>query len=264
MTTGIERLRSAFRPGRTALVAYLPIGDPDAFDARTLDAYRDAGVAVLEVGIPTDDPWMDGPEVTDSMARALTAGTTPGVAAAILGAWRAGHTAAGRTTPAILWFSYPDLQASAITAGAAAGGLDALLMLEPWRHPDAAAVTAALDRAGVARSSFLPWDSTDDDLAAAHAATGYVMVQARPGVTGAGGPMADPTEKVRLARSLAPGLPVVAGFGVSDAASVRALAGTGVNGVVVGSACIAAAREGGPDGVRSYLSTLVDALESAP
>ena len=44
MATGIERLRSAFRPGRPALVAYVPIGDPDAFDARTLDAYREAGV----------------------------------------------------------------------------------------------------------------------------------------------------------------------------------------------------------------------------
>jgi tryptophan synthase alpha chain len=264
VTTGIERLRSAFRPDRPTLVAYVPIGDPEAFDARTLDAYRDAGVGVLEVGIPTADPWMDGAEVTDSMRRALAAGTTPGAAAAILGAWRAGHAAAGRATPAILWFSYPDLPLSAITAGAAAGGLDALLMLEPWRRPDAATVGAALDRAGVARSTFLPWDATERDLALARETTGYLMVQARPGVTGAGGPTADPTQRIRLARTLAPGQPVIGGFGVHDAASVRALAGSGVDGVVVGSACIAAAREGGPDGVRAYLRTLADALEPAP
>lgn len=263
MTTGIERLRSAFRPGRPTLVAYVPIGDPEAFDARTLDAYRDAGVGVLEVGIPTPDPWMDGAEVTESMARALAAGTTPGAAAAILGAWRAGHAAVGRSTPAILWFSYPDLPRAAIAAGAAAGGLDANLMLEPWRRSDAAELTDALARAGVARSTFLPWEPTERDLALARAATGYVMAQARPGVTGAGGPAADPSDVVRLARSLAPDQPVVAGFGVHDAASARALARSGVDGVVVGSACIAAAREGGPDGVRTFLRSLVDALASA-
>ena len=261
MTTGIERLRSAFRPERPTLVAYVPIGDPEAFDARTLDAYRDAGVGVLEVGIPTDDPWMDGAEVTDSMRRALAAGTTPGAAAAILGAWRAGHAAAGRATPAILWFSYPDLPLAAITAGAAAGGLDALLMLEPWRRPDAAALGPTLTRAGVARSTFLPWDATDRDLALARETTGYLMVQARPGVTGTGGLGADPSGRVRLARSLAPDQPVIAGFGVHDPESVRALAASGVDGVVVGSACIAAARAGGPDGVRAYLRTLADALE---
>jgi hypothetical protein len=36
---GAARLRAAFRPGRTTLVAYVPILDPAAFDARTLDAF---------------------------------------------------------------------------------------------------------------------------------------------------------------------------------------------------------------------------------
>ena len=42
-------------------------------------------------------------------------------------------------------------------------------------------------RLGIARSAFLPWEPAPDDDAAASTATGYLMVQARPGLTGAGG-----------------------------------------------------------------------------
>ncbi len=267
MSTGIERLRSAFRPDRAALVAYVPIGDPDAFDARTLDAHRDAGVAVLEVGIPTPDPWLDGPGVTTSMDRALMVGTDAASAAEALGAWRARHERAGRRTPAILWFSYPDLPLDTLERAAGAAAIDGLLMLAPWLHPDAAALPAARAATHVALSTFLPWESAPRDRDLARSATGYVMVQARPGATGTGatgtgatGTGATPADlavRVSAARTLNPDVPVVAGFGVHDAASVRALLAAGVDGVVVGSTCIQVARAGGATGLERYLRDLV-------
>ncbi|MFN8622823.1 MAG: tryptophan synthase subunit alpha [Chloroflexota bacterium] len=259
MSTGVARLRAAFRPGRATVVAYVPILDPASFDARTLDAFRDAGVGVLEVGIPSRDPWMDGAEVRDSMARALDAGATAERVAEALGAWRA--TQAGG--PAIIWFSYPELPLDALGRAAAMGAIDGVLMLEPWRTVGTDALTAATREAEIGLCAFLPWAPTDRDRELARAATGYVMVQARPGVTGVDGAPADPTDGVRLARSLAPGVPVVAGFGVSGPDDVRRLAATGVDGVVVGSAVIRAGRAGGADAIHGLLAGLIAATGAA-
>lgn len=259
-TTGISRLRSAFRPDRRSLVAYVPIGDPAAGDDRILDTYRDAGVAVLEVGLPTRDPWLDGAEVRDSMHRALDAGVDPHAVAERLARWRTGLPGA---TPAILWFSYPDLPLAAIEHGAHLGAIDCLLMLEPWRHPEADRLPRLLADLGIGASTFLPWHPTDADLRAAAATTGYLMVQARPGTTGADADAGTPTDQVRQARRLAPGAPVVAGFGVHDAATVRSVLRSGADGVVVGSACIRAAREGGAAALEAFLRALVLAAATA-
>ena len=258
--TGIARLRSAFRPDGAPLVAYVPLGDSAAGDDRLLDTYRDAGVAVMEIGMPTRDPWLDGPEVRSSMHRALDAGVDPRAVAESLARWRASLDG---PTPAILWFTYPDLPLAAVVHAASLGAIDALLMLEPWRHPEADRLPALLADLGLAACSFLPWDPSEPDLTAARAATGYVMVQARPGTTGADRASADPTAQVELARRLAPGIPVVAGFGIHDATTVRGVLRSGVDGVVVGSACIRAAREGGARGLDALLRELVAAADAA-
>ena len=255
-STGISRLRSALRPDRRSVVAYVPIGDPAAGEDRILDTYRDAGVAVLEIGLPTCDPWLDGAEVRDSMHRALDAGVDPHAVAGRLSRWRA-SVPADAAPPAIVWFSYPDLPLAAVEHAMHLGVIDALLMLEPWRHPEAHRLAELLARLGVGACAFLPWDPTDADLRTTSAATGYVMVQARPGTTGADNDPEVPTAQVRIARHMAPGLPVVAGFGVHDAATARAVLRSGADGVVVGSACIRAAREGGAPGLSALLRGIV-------
>ncbi|WP_240759099.1 tryptophan synthase subunit alpha, partial [Phytoactinopolyspora endophytica] len=61
--------------GRAALVGYLPAGYPDvdgAIDA--LKAMVDAGVDVVEVGLPYTDPLMDGPVIQAAVDAALRAG----------------------------------------------------------------------------------------------------------------------------------------------------------------------------------------------
>ena len=73
-STGIDALTARFTPGRQGVVCYVPLGDPVASATAMLDAYADAGVDVLEVGIPSHGPWLDGAEVAASMARALGAG----------------------------------------------------------------------------------------------------------------------------------------------------------------------------------------------
>ncbi len=262
LSTGIDSLTARFQPGRPAVVCYVPLGDPIAAGREILDAYADAGVDVLEVGIPTERAWLDGPEVAGSMSRALGAGSTEASIATALDGWRQRRVASRVGVPAILWFAYPSLPLEAIRDAAASGAIDALLMIEPYRHTNAATLDHELEQLGIARSAFLPWEPTPDDRAWASTATGYLMVQARPGVTGADGPPGDPSPLVRLARELAPGRPVVAGFGVSDPQDVERVLGSGVDGVVVGSACIRALRDSGPEGLHTFLRSIVSTTGS--
>jgi tryptophan synthase alpha chain len=257
--SGIERLAAAFRPGRPSVVAYVPVGDPLADGADHLDVYRDAGVAVLEVGIPSRDPWLDGPEVAGSMQRALEAGTDPGTIAERLARWRAGLEG---PSPAIVWFVYPDLPFAAIEHAARLGAIDGLLMLDPWRHPEAERLSALLASLGLARCVFIPWEASAPDLRTAETATGYLMVQARPGLTGGNREPDVPSLQVELARLHAPGIPIVAGFGVHDPATVRRVMRADVEGVVVGTACVRALRDDGPEGLARLLRELVGAADA--
>lgn len=263
-STGIDSLTARFTPGRPAVVCYVPLGDPLLAPELMLDACADSGVDVLEVGIPSRDPWLDGAEVAESMARALEEGVDAASIGRTLGGWRRERLARGTPVPAILWFGYPEVPLEAIRDAAAARAIDALLLIEPHRHIVGASLDGSLAELGVARCAFMPWDPAPLDLDSAARATGYVMVQARPGVTGAGGPMADPRPLVRQAREVAPGRPVVAGFGVSGPGDAGRVLDAGVDGVVVGSACIRAIRDGGAAGLREFLGSIVAVARTPP
>ena len=56
---------------RRRLVVYFPLADP-AVPAEFLDLYAGAGVDIVEFGWPARNPYLDGPDVRASMARALS------------------------------------------------------------------------------------------------------------------------------------------------------------------------------------------------
>ncbi len=61
--------------GRAALVAYLPAGLPDTtMTVRAARSLTDAGVDLVEIGLPYSDPVMDGPVIQEATGRALEAG----------------------------------------------------------------------------------------------------------------------------------------------------------------------------------------------
>ena len=63
--------------GRAGLVTFVTAGDPDAErSARILETLDQAGVDVLEVGVPFSDPLADGPVIQRATERALASGTT--------------------------------------------------------------------------------------------------------------------------------------------------------------------------------------------
>jgi tryptophan synthase alpha chain len=62
--------------GRAALVGYLPAGFPSVPDAiAAITAMVEAGVDIVEIGLPYSDPLIDGPVIQEAASRALAAGT---------------------------------------------------------------------------------------------------------------------------------------------------------------------------------------------
>src|SRR5918994_197182 len=69
--------RGARAEGRAALVGYLPAGYPTIdWAVRALEAMVEAGVDIVEVGLPYSDPLMDGPTIQQAVESALRSGTT--------------------------------------------------------------------------------------------------------------------------------------------------------------------------------------------
>ena len=77
----INRIKDSFlslkNKKKAALVAFITAGDPDlATSLKLLNALPDAGVDVIELGMPFSDPMADGPVIQRSYLRALKAGNS--------------------------------------------------------------------------------------------------------------------------------------------------------------------------------------------
>lgn len=222
-------------PARRLLVCYLPVGDPEAGAASAV-RYAEHGVDVIESGLAVLDPALDGPEVRASMRRAVAAGVHGPAGARCLA-----EQLAGAGGPAAIWMSYrpdPDDRYLELVASAGVGGI-----LLPDADPAELAARAAAH--GLHAVPFLDHDPCADQLTVAREARSYVMLAAAPGVTGAR-PAVDEDNRDVLAAVRAQGVtaPVVLGFGISGAEHARVAVGLGADGVVVGSACVRAARAG--------------------
>lgn len=245
----MTRLKTTFEAcaaeGRAALVGYMTAFDPDMQGSiDRMCAACEAGVDVLEVGVPFSDPSADGPDVQAAMVRALGAGSSLGGVLEVVSAVRARHD-----TPIVL-FSYCNPLLSrpagvdATMKEAAQAGVDAVLVVD--LPPESAAMlrdparAAGLDWVGlVAPTSHEARRARIRDIS-----TGFVYAVSLTGVTGSALDTSDQGLRTYLAE-LREGsnLPVCVGFGVRSRDQVRALAPL-VDGVVVGSALVRAATEG--------------------
>ncbi len=250
--------------GRKALVGYLTAGDPD-YD-RSLALLRaacDAGLDVLELGIPFSDPTSDGPVIQAASRRALQAGMTVPRALRLVADLRR-HTA----IPIIL-FSYfnPLLNygLAKLAADAAAAGVDGFLVVD-LPPEEAGEFTDAMAGSGLPLIRLVAPTTPPARIGLiARGAGGFLYVITRTGVTGTGGlePAAIRRE-MEAVRGQAGRLPVCLGFGIRTPADVRALAPL-ADGLVVGSALVTivesgAARADLPDRVAETVRALKAAL----
>ena len=223
---------------RRRLVVYFPLADP-AVPTGLLDLYADAGVDVVECGWPARNPYLDGPDITSSMTRALS-----GAPAQALQCVRA--RLAGQSAKALV-MSYAEPDHPALVDDGFFDRVDGVLIVAPPNNARRAAIEREARRSGAAVSVFAPLPLHPDDEAAARQADGYVMLQAAPGLTGPRASL-DPANAERIASLRASGVaaPILLGFGVSNGEQARAAVDLGADGVVVGSAALRAALAGRP------------------
>lgn len=244
--------------GRAALIGYLPVGFPTVEGSiAAMVAMVEAGVDIVEVGVPYSDPVMDGPLIQAAAARALAGGTRVDD---VFRATRAVRDAGAPPLPMSYWNLVLRRGVDRFAADlAAAGGAG---LITPDLIPDEAGDwIAASDAQGLDRVFLVAPSSTAERLAKVTAATrGFVYAASTMGVTGVrsavGGGAAELVRRTREASDL----PVCVGLGVStreQAAEVASFA----DGVIVGSAlvrCLAEARElsEGLDTLRSLTAEL--------
>lgn len=240
---GRKSLRSAFRPTRRgkgpALVAYVTAGDPSLkFSEALALRLAEAGVDVIELGVPFSDPIADGPVIQRASERALQAGTTLTDVLKL-----AGRIRKKSGIPLVLFSYYnPVLQfgLERFAERAASAGLNGVLITD-LSPEEAGGFVKLLRRAqpGGLDTVFLaaPTSTNERLRTIARLSRGFVYVIARRGVTGARDDVpADVKGLVKRLRRYTR-LPVAVGFGIAHAEQVAALARI-ADGVVVGSALV--------------------------
>jgi len=231
--------------GRKALIPFVTAGDP-SLDATVpvMHALVDAGADVIELGVPFSDPMADGPVIQRSSERALARGAGLRYVLEAVEVFRQQDDA----TPVVLMGYLNPVEihgAERFAQEAVAAGVDGALLVDlpPEEAEETRAVFGRHGLALIALAS--PTTSPERLRMLSDTAQGYLYYVSFAGVTGASDRLDIGAAGERLKRLRAASrVPVVAGFGIKDAASAAAMAAD-ADGVVVGSALVAALADAG-------------------
>ena len=220
---------------RAALVGYVPAGFPTVPGAiEAIVAMAEAGVDVVEIGLPYSDPVIDGPVIQEAVHRALTGGVR------VADVLRTVEAVARAGVPVLVmtyWNPVDRYGVAAFARDLAGAGGSGLITpdlapeeAQPWLD---AAAGYNLDPV------FLVAPSSSDGRIGliTSACRGFVYAASLMGVTGTrrivGTQAAGLVRRVRAHTRL----PIAVGLGVRDQAQAAEVAGF-ADGVVVGSAFV--------------------------
>jgi len=251
---------------RKALFPFVTAGDP-SLDATVpvMHALVEAGADVIELGVPFSDPMADGPTIQRSSERALSRGAGLSFVFDSVRRFRERD----RDTPVVLMGYLNPVEirgAERFAREAVDAGVDGVLLVDlpPEESEEFRRAFAAHDFALILLASPTTTDERMKRLC--DDAQGYLYYVSFAGVTGADqldtGAAGERLHAIRQGSRV----PVVAGFGIKDAASAAAMARE-AEGVVVGSALVAAlADASSPEAAaiqaRTFLAPLRAALDA--
>ncbi len=229
---------------RAALIGYLPAGFPDVPGAiEAITTIVEAGVDVVEIGLPYSDPVMDGPTIQAAAQQALEGGIR------IADVLRTVEAVAATGVPTVVMTYWNPVERYGVERFAAdlasAGGSG---LITPDITPDYGAEWIdAADAHDLDKIFLVAPSSTDERIAMTTSnCRGFVYATAVMGVTGARDASSDLAEPLVARTRATTDLPIGVGLGVStrqQAADVAAFA----DGVIVGSAFVRAIQEGKGD-----------------
>ncbi|MFZ4116755.1 MAG: tryptophan synthase subunit alpha [Chthoniobacterales bacterium] len=228
-----------------ANLAYLTVGDGGV--ERTIEvalALIKGGVNLLELGVPFSDPIADGPVIQQASARALQAGVTM---CEVL--YVASEIRKKSDIPIILFSYYNPILAAwnqpnvDFLVEAKRAGVDGILIVDlPWEESHELRVAMAMyDLAFI--SVITPSTPLERIMAIDQEAHGFLYYACRKGTTGIqSGLPTDFSKKIKKIKSCVH-LPMVVGFGISDALTAQRVLEE-ADGVVVGSFFVQAVAKG--------------------
>lgn len=229
--------------GKKGFIAYITAGDPTIKDTVEIALQlQDAGVDILEIGIPFSDPLADGRVNQESATRALLSGTTPAAVFDMVSGLRK------KTDIPIMCYTY----LNPFHAGgfdkmikrAAIAGVDGLLFLDmpPEESQD---VSHLLHKHNINNICLVtPTTPTARIKRIARQASGFIYCVSRTGVTGVQDRLGEGAEALARTTKRLSGLPVALGFGVSSPA-MAAQSARAADAVVVGSSIVNKYHEAG-------------------
>ena len=223
--------------GRAALVSYVVAGDPNPeLGQEILNALPDAGVDVIELGIPFTDPMADGPTIQAADIRALAAGMSVAKTLDMVRTFRQKNT----TTPIVLMGYYNPVYiygGARFAKDAAAAGVDGLLLVDLPPEEDGE-IKGDLKAAGIDLIRLITPTSTGERLKKlVQDTSGFLYYVSIAGVTGTASiEMNSVAAKLKEIKAVSD-LPVAVGFGIRTIEDAKAVASI-AEGVVIGSAFV--------------------------
>jgi tryptophan synthase alpha chain len=261
----VERFQSLRQQGKKGLVVYIGAGDPNLEATRQLAlGFEQAGVDVLELGVPFSDPLADGLVNQLAAQRGLESGTTPPKLLETIAALRRDSQ-----IPIVLYVYFNILHKRGVQpfiADCAQAGVDGLLVLD-LPPEESENYERLMSEAGLCNIYLIAPTTPEDRMEMiAKRARGFIYYVSREGVTGMQTKVADTigimTAKIRAHTQL----PIAVGFGISNPEQARTVAQS-AEAIVVGSAVVNQIADHGKSPglvarVSGFVKSLGDAVKS--
>jgi len=232
----VEKFAQLKKAGKKGFVVYIGASDPNLEATRQLAlAFDQAGVDILELGVPFSDPLADGLVNQLAAQRGLKSGTTPPKLLATIAAIRKDSQ-----IPIVLYIYFNLIHKVGLEkfiADAAKAGVDGLLVLDlPPEESDNYEVL--MKKSGLCHIYLVAPTTPEERMALiVKRGAGFIYYISREGVTGmqtsVASNLASQVAKIRAHTNL----PIAVGFGISNPAQAKAVA-SAADGCVVGSAIV--------------------------
>ncbi|MEG9861663.1 MAG: tryptophan synthase subunit alpha [Parvularculales bacterium] len=227
----------ALRPHHAAFISFVTAGDPDLETSLALiQGLPEAGVDIIELGMPFTDPMADGPVIQAASQRALAAGASMERTLGMVRTFRKGNN----KTPIVLMGYCNPIHAYGVdrfARDAADAGVDGLIIVDlppeedgEWR--------GIIQAVGIDLIRLVTPTTDEARLKVVlRGIGGFIYYVAVSGVTGTMEASVEDIEAAVTSLTHHTDLPVAVGFGVKTPEQACAVARV-ADGVVVGSAIV--------------------------